>query len=62
MITFDGKQVFVTKQGLDNMQVVALLEVAKGIMMRETLGNISKSQQGAVIGGAVAYRPSKVGS
>ncbi len=58
-ITFDGTQVYVTKKGLNNMQAIALLATASGIMMKETLGDIKVGKQGEIVAADVPWRPGK---
>ncbi len=59
LITFDGAQVWVTKKGLNNPQTIAVLAIAQGIMMKETLGDVTTGKHGEIVAANVPFRPEK---
>jgi len=52
-VQFDGENVWVTKKGLNNPQAIAVLEIAKGVLMKHTLGDIKVGKQGEIVSASV---------
>jgi len=59
-VQFDGENVWVTKKGLNNPKAIAVLEIAKAILMKHTLGDIKVGKQGEIVSASVpSWRPDK---
>ncbi len=61
-IRYDGDQVTITKKNLNNVVALGVLELARGILMKETLGVTRQLAGGQVVAGQVPFRPPKLGS
>ncbi len=59
-ISYDGKQLFIMKENLNNVVALGVLELAKNIMMKEIVGATRQMQAGRAVAADVSFRPPKV--
>jgi len=59
-IRYDGKQLLITKNNLNNVVALGVLALAQSILMKETQGDTRKFQQGKTVAADVSFRPPKI--
>ncbi len=59
-IRYDGKQLFIEKNNLNNVVALGVLEMAKDILMKEIVGPTRKFQAGKAVAAEVSFRPEPV--
>ncbi len=59
-IRFDGNQVLIFKKNLNNVTALGIMEIARGILLKETLGPTRQLAGGNVVAAEVPFRPPRV--